>query len=83
MAKWEDSFQLNHPCEYKRYDEETHVKLLAGLDRFADDLIDGIVHGSQVEAGLVPMEVGVGRDVRIDVRDDSHDVLELPHEDRK
>ena len=26
------------------------------------------------------MEVGVGRDVRIDVRDDSHDVLELSHE---
>mmetsp|Transcript_5276 Transcript_5276/g.8960 ORF Transcript_5276/g.8960 Transcript_5276/m.8960 type:complete len:172 (-) Transcript_5276:160-675(-) len=69
--KWEDSFQPNQAGKHKRYDEEAYVKILAGLAQVVDDIIDGLVHGSQVEAGLVPMKVRVGRDVRFDVRDDS------------
>ena len=50
----------------------TYVKFFTGLGGIVDNLVDGLVHGGQVEAGLIPMEVGVGRDVRLDVRDDSH-----------
>ena len=50
----------------------TYVKVHTGLGGIVDDIINGLVHGGQVEAGLIPMEVGVGRDVRFDVRDGSH-----------